>query len=109
LKTIQVVFNLGIGERDAALGVDLTLSLTWPAKWPYAAPEVGSKARRSSAVFAVSGRRFHSIRLPPSLGLSVASARFGRSFLARGLLSDHRRFERLHERDGIGRRRLGYK
>jgi hypothetical protein len=28
-------------------------------------------------------------------------------FFARGLLSDHRRFERLHERNGIGRRRFG--
>jgi len=47
------------------------------------------------------GRRFLSIRLSPSL--SVSFARHGQSFLARGLLSNHRRFKRLHERDGANR------
>ena len=47
------------------------------------------------------GRRFLSIRLSPSL--SVSFARRGQSFLARGLLSNHRRFKRLHERNGASK------
>jgi hypothetical protein len=47
------------------------------------------------------GSRFLSIRLSPSLSFSFAHG--GQSFLARGLLSDHRRFKRPHERKGASR------
>ena len=63
-------------ERERVLKRTL-LSLTWPARWPYAAPELGSRAGRASAVFAFSSRSFHSIRLPPSLGSFGSFARFG--------------------------------
>jgi hypothetical protein len=39
-----------------------------------------------------------SIRLPPR-----SFARVGQSLLARGLLSDHRRFKHPHERNGVSR------
>jgi hypothetical protein len=54
-----------------------------------------------ASIVARFGRRFLSIRLSPSL--SVSFARDRQSFLARGLLSDHRRFKRLDEGNDAGR------
>jgi hypothetical protein len=95
--TLDADPKLDAGARPAGV-VEVVLKIALPARGT-AALAVYVIRLRLLRLFAF-GRRFLSIRFSPLLGLSFA--RFGWSSFARSLLSDHRRFKLLHERQGAG-------